>query len=430
MNILIIGSGGREHALGWKLRQSPQVRKIYFAPGNGGTHELGQNINIKATDINALLTFVKINKVDLTIVGPEDPLSMGIVDLFNKHNVAIFGPSRNAAQLESSKTWATAFMKKYAVPHPISYTFTDYKKSLNFISSHDMRQFVIKASGLALGKGVFLPSSENDAKESLKRIMIDLEFGEAGKEVLIQERLVGFEVSLMAITDGKTIKPFISAQDHKRISNNDKGANTGGMGAYAPVPFVDKKLLRQIETEILQPTVDGMNKEGIPYKGILYAGLMITKEGPKVLEYNVRFGDPETQPIMMLLKSNLLPLFLSSINGTLKSKRISFYKKVAACIVLASKGYPGVYEKGIVIKGLQKKIATNGTFVFHAGTVMNGKDIVTNGGRVLGITGVGSNMNDALKNAYSIIGKKGVYFSGMQYRTDIGKKAIINTPKV
>lgn len=426
MNILIIGSGGREHALGWKLSQSPYVKKIFFTPGNGGTSELGENIDIKTTDTKGLLQFAQTNSIDLTVVGPEDPLSMGIVDMFEKKGLAIFGPSKSASRLESSKVWACSFMKKYHIPQPAFFSFKDYKKAHAFILLHDMSQFVMKASGLALGKGVILPSSEDEAMLALKRIMVDKEFKEAGSEVVIQERLVGEEISLLALTDGTTILPFVAAQDHKRIFDEDKGPNTGGMGAYAPVPFVTKKLAHFIQKKILQPTVDGMKKEKSPYKGILYAGLMITKDGPKVLEYNVRFGDPETQPLMTLLKSDLFPLLYASSKGTLKNKKIIFHKKTALTVVLAASGYPGAYKKGEVIHGLQKKQSKD-TFIFQAGTLAKKRNnVVTNGGRVLGVTASGSTIHMAIKKAYQCIGKHGVHFRGMQYRSDIAKKATIN----
>ncbi|MBI4973468.1 phosphoribosylamine--glycine ligase [Candidatus Roizmanbacteria bacterium] len=423
MNILIIGGGGREHALGWKLKQSSRVTKLFFAPGNGGTAQLGENVNINATNIHAILSYVQKNNIQLTVVGPEDPLSLGIVDLFEKNKLTIFGPSRLAAQLETSKVWATDFMEKYKIPHPISHTFTDFKKAIVFIKSHDVSKFVVKASGLALGKGVILPQNKKEAQDALERIMLKREFGDAGKEVLFQERLTGPEVSLMTITDGKTIIPLVSAQDHKRIFDNDKGPNTGGMGAYAPVPFMTKKLLGHIQKTILQPTIDGMKKEKIPYKGVLYAGLMITSDGPKVLEYNARFGDPETQPVLALLKSELLSLLFASIQGTLKSKRIIFYKRSSVCIVLASQGYPGSYLKGVPIQGLLQKPKKDLT-IFHSGTTKKDGNIITSGGRVLAVTASGKDMNKALQKAYSAIGKKGIYFKGMQYRKDIGKKLL------
>lgn len=425
MKILIIGSGGREHAIGWKLKQSRLVDSLFFAPGNGGTSKLGTNINLKAHEIDKHLSFAVENKIDLTVVGPEEPLSLGIVDLFESKKQTIFGPSKLAAQLESSKAWSASFLKKYAIPHPISYTFTDYKKALSFINSCDPSHFVIKASGLAMGKGVVLPKTKKEAQNIIHRMMVQKEFGDAGKEVVIQEKLIGQEVSLMAIADGKVVIPFIPAQDHKRIFDEDKGLNTGGMGAYAPVSFITKKLLQQIQETILQPTIDGMRKEKIPYKGILYAGLMITDDGPKVLEYNVRFGDPETQPIMMLLKSDLLPFLISSIQGTLKSKRIIFHKQSSVCVVLASKGYPGSYVKGDTIFGINK-VYGSATQIFHAGTTEVRGVVLTNGGRVLGVTSIGKNIESTLQKVYRYIGKKGVHFKGMQYRTDIGRRANTN----
>ncbi|MDO8609750.1 MAG: phosphoribosylamine--glycine ligase [bacterium] len=422
-NILIIGSGGREHALGWKLSQSPKIGKIFFAPGNGGTRNIGENINIKAIEIDKLLDFVLKNKIDLTVVGPEDPLVIGIVDLFEKNKLLIFGPSQLAARLESSKSWAADFMTKYNIPQPLSFKFTDYKKAYLFFENHKAVDFVIKASGLALGKGVILPQSKKEALDMLKKIMIDKVFGDSGNEIVIQEKLIGQEVSIIALCDGKTIIPLLPAQDHKRIFDNDKGPNTGGMGAFAPVSFMTKKLINQIHKIILQPTIDGMKKENAPFKGILYAGLMITKNGPKVMEYNVRFGDPETQPQMMMMKSDLYSLIMDSINVKLKNKKILFNKGVSVCVVIASKGYPGAYQKGDVIHGLDKKYGKD-LFVFQAGTTYKENQIITSGGRVLGVTGFGKDVKTAIKKAYSIIGKKGVYFKGMQYRKDIAQRVL------
>lgn len=420
-SILIIGSGGREHALGWKLKQSSLVKKIYFAPGNAGTQEVGENIGIKATEIDKLLHFVQKNKIDLTLVGPEDPLAAGIVDLFEKNNLQIFGPSKLATRLESDKAWATDFMKRNKIPHPNSYCFNNYHLARSFFTFHKAKDYVIKASGLALGKGVILPNSKSEAFNVIKRIMVDKEFGDAGNEIVIQERISGPEISLMAFSDGKTITPLLSVQDHKRIYDNDKGLNTGGMGAYAPVPLMTRKFIKKIEKNILQPTIKGMKKEKCPYKGILYAGLMMTKKGPMVLEYNARFGDPETQPLMMLLKSDLLSILLSCVKGDLDKKQVVFDKKVAVCVVLASKGYPGKYEKGEIIHGL-KTMNNKDVIIFHAGTIFKDTKIVTNGGRVLGITASGNNIHIARKKAYKIIENKKVYFNNMQYRQDIGKK--------
>ena len=424
MNILIIGSGGREHALGWKIKQSPLVNDIYFAPGNGGTSALGINIDIKVTEIDKLLNFAIENKINLTVVGSEDPLSMGIVDLFKSKKMMIFGPTKKAARLESSKAWSASFMEKYHIPQPISYTFTNYNKARAFIKQNNIAEFVIKASGLAMGKGVLLPKTKNEAFKAIDNLMIKKEFGEAGTTVVIQEKLIGQEVSLISLSDGTTICPFVSAQDHKRIFNNDKGPNTGGMGTYAPVPFVTKKLLKEIQERILQPTIDGMKKEKCIFKGALFVGLMITQEGPKVLEYNVRFGDPETQSLMMILKSDLLPLLLACIKGTLKNSDIIFFNKTAMCVILASHGYPGIYKKGEMIHGLNKSYGSESQ-IFHAGTQAQEGDIITNGGRVLGVTVRGKNFTDIMKKTYSIIGHKGVHFKGMIFRTDIGKKATV-----
>lgn len=426
MKILIIGSGGREHALGWKLAQSagrrPKVKKIYFAPGNAGTNQIGENINIDCEDIDKLLNFALKNKIDLTVVGPEAPLALGIVDLFEKNNLKIFGPTKKAAQLESSKAWAIKFMEKYNIPHPRSFIFEDAKKAINFLESYQ-GEVVVKADGLAQGKGVLVPKDKKEAKEAVKKNMIEKEFGEAGNKIVIQEKLVGQEVSITAFADGKTVTLMLPAQDHKRVFDNDKGLNTGGMGAYAPVPFVSKKLLKQIEKNILQKTIDGMRKEGVPYKGVLYAGLMINKNEPKVLEFNVRFGDPEAQPIMVLMKSDLLPILFSCLRGNLKKQRVTFRRGSAVCVVLASAGYPGKYKKGEIIYGLDK-IGNSHSQIFHAGTATKNGQIITNGGRVLGVTAYGQNIKKAIKRVYEIIGKKVVYFKNMHYRKDIGEKSM------
>ncbi len=424
-NILIVGSGGREHAVGWKLKQSSKVGKIYFAPGNGGTSQLGENVNIKASDINQLLQFAISHKIDLTVVGPEDPLSLGIVDHFKHKKLMIFGPTKNAAQVETSKAWAVEFMKRNKIPQPFSYPFKDHKKALDFVRSHDPLRIVIKASGLALGKGVILPQTKKKAIDAVENMMIKKEFGDAGNEIIIQERLSGPEVSLLALTDGTTIVPLISAQDHKRIFDNDKGPNTGGMGAYAPVPFFTKQMEKEVSETILKPTITGMKKEGIPYQGVLYAGLMMTNNGPKVLEFNARFGDPETQPIMMMFKSDLFDALYACANETLGKEKITFHRGSSICVVIASKGYPGHYDKGETIHGLNTDYGKE-KIVFQAGTTTKDGHVVTNGGRVLGVTAKGKDIRSAIKEAYSIIGEKGVYFNGMQYRKDIGKKVLQN----
>lgn len=425
MKILIIGSGGREHALGWKVKQSPLVKKIFFAPGNGGTVAIGKNIDIKVHEIDKLLAFAIERKIDFTIVGPEEPLSLGIVDLFENKKQRIFGPTKLAARLESSKAWSSNFMKKYAIPQPTFYIFKNFSKAISFFEKYDPSQFVIKASGLAMGKGVLLPKTKKEAQEAIRHMMVDKEFGNAGSEIVIQEKLIGQEVSVIALSDGTTVIPFLPAQDYKRVFNNDEGPNTGGMGAYAPTPFITKELMEEIQKTILVPTIKGMKSEGCLYKGILYAGLMITKDGPKVLEFNVRFGDPETQPLMALLKSDILPLLLAGATGTLENKKMRFHHKTAVCVVLASNGYPGTYEKGQIIHGLGKKYGRK-INIFHAGTAIKEGKIFTNGGRVLGITAWGGNFKRSVKNVYSAIGKKGIFFKKMYYRSDIGAKAVIN----
>ncbi|MDO8487621.1 MAG: phosphoribosylamine--glycine ligase [Candidatus Curtissbacteria bacterium] len=416
--VLIVGAGGREHALGWKIRQSRKVSDLYFAPGNAGTGLLGKNVEIGAGEIDKLVKFAKDNKIALTMVGPEVPLEAGIVDAFEKAGLLIFGPTRKAALLETDKSWATAFMERHNIPHPKSLAIKDYKKALDYIKTRGPQKIVIKATGLAAGKGVFLPASLKEAQDALRRIMKDEEFGPS-REVLIQERLLGREVSQLAFCDGKTIVPMLPAQDHKRINDSDRGPNTGGMGAFAPVQM-DAKLKKEIYETILERTIDGMRREGHIYKGVLYAGLMITGHGPKVLEYNARFGDPETQPLMMLLASDLFGVLKSCANGTLKSNLVSFRTGAALCVVLASGGYPGEYKTGKTIGGLDINRGEN-IEVFHAGTKNENGKIVTNGGRVLGVTAFGKTMPEARRKVYSAIGTGGVYFAGMHLRHDIGK---------
>lgn len=416
--VLIVGSGGREHALGWKIGQSQQVSELYFAPGNAGTALFGKNIEIGALEIDRLVRFAKDNDIILTVVGPEVPLAAGIVDAFEEEGLLIFGPTGRAALLETDKAWATAFMQRHNIPHPKSSTIGGFGEALNYVKQQGGDKIVIKATGLAAGKGVFLPKSLREAEACLKRIMINEEFGPC-KEVLIQERITGREVSQLAFSDGKTIVPLLPVQDHKRIDDGDRGPNTGGMGAFAPAA-TNKKLREEIYETILAPTIDGMRREGRIYKGVLYAGLMITARGPKVLEYNARFGDPETQPLMMLFSSDLFAVIKSCTDGTLKAKQVSFRKGAALCVVIASSGYPGKHETGKEIGGLDVKGDWN-VEVFHAGTKnLNGK-IVSAGGRVLGVTAYGKTMSEARKKAYLAIGKRGVHFAGMHIRHDIGK---------
>lgn len=414
---MIIGGGGREHALGWRISQSPQVKKLYFAPGNAGTSLIGENVDIGVDEIEKLKNFALEKKIDLTVVGPEASLKEGIVDEVNKAGLRIFGPSKNAARLETDKAWAIKFMQRHKIPHPESLIFNNIKDAFKFAKNPKWKEYVIKASGLAAGKGVILPDSLKEAKEAIKRIMIKKEFDE-GKKIIFQERLSGKEVSLLALTDGKTVIPLISAQDHKRVFDHDKGPNTGGMGAFAPTPTMNDKLLKTVLEKILKPTIIGMQKEGNLYKGVLYAGLMITKKGPKVLEFNCRFGDPETQPLMVLFSSDLFIALKACIEGKLRNDLVTFRKGSSLCVVLSSKGYPGKYEKGKIIYGLEK--VPKNIQVFLAGTKIENGHVVTNGGRVLGITTYAKTMEKAREKVYSVIGKKQIHFIGMHYRKDIG----------
>lgn len=423
MKILIIGSGGREHALGWKLKQSPQVEKIYFAPGNPGTKDIGENVSIETTDFKRLLKFAKEKKIDLTVVGPETPLVLGIADVFRKEKLNIIGPSKKASQIEGSKTFAKEIMKKYEIPTAEYSTFNDFDDAKKYLQKAKY-PLVMKADGLSLGKGVVICKNRKEAENFLKQLMVDKIFGGSGEKIIIEECLYGQEISFMVITDGKDLLSFLPSQDHKRLSDNDRGPNTGGMGAYTPVPFVDKKLIKQIEKKIVVPTIKGMAKEGCLYEGILYPGLILTKDGPKVLEYNCRFGDPETQSLMMQLESDLLEIFLAQQKKQLKKKKLKFKKGFSVGVVLASDGYPGDYKKGEIIFGLDK-IKDENVQIFHAGTKKLNQKIVTNGGRVLAVTASGAILKETIEKTYHVIGKKGIHFKGMQYRHDIGKKGLL-----
>ena len=416
-NVLIVGSGGREHALGWKLSESKQVSGTYFAPGNGGTSE---NIPISVNNTNALADFAKKNDC-FTIVGSEEPLSLGIVDLFERNGLRIFGPSKEAAILETSKVWAKNFMKKHDIKTADFQTFEDIEKAREYVQKSS-KQLVIKADGLAAGKGVIVCSSREEALDALDRIMITKEFGDAGRSIVVEERLDGEEASFIAMTDGRKIIPLASTQDHKRIYDDDKGPNTGGMGAYSPTPLIDEKLNEVVMRDVMQRTADGMRMEGRQFKGFLYAGLMIQNGTPYVLEFNVRMGDPECQPIMMRMESDLLEYMEHCVNGNLDElEHMKWSTRAAVCVVMASKGYPGTYEKGMVITGLNR-IRTNTVCVFHAGTARKNGDIVTNGGRVLGVTALGDGIENAIKNAYNAAGM--ISWDGAYYRKDIGRRAL------
>jgi len=423
MNILVIGSGGREHALAWKLAQSAQVDTVFVAPGNAGTaSEPGvKNVAISVSDFEALANFAGNNNVGLTVVGPEAPLVDGIVDYFNVRNMPCFGPNANAAQLEGSKAFTKDFLARHNIPSAAYQTFTDQEKAIHYVEQQGT-PIVIKADGLAAGKGVIIAETLAQAKTAITDMLQGNRFGEAGHRVVIEEFLEGEEASFIVITDGTTIVPMATSQDHKRIGDADTGPNTGGMGAYSPAPVVTPAVHQRIMSEVIEPTVKGMAEEGNNYTGFLYAGLMITDAGePKVIEYNCRFGDPETQPIMMRLESDLAELCLATINNNLANTSASWSKESALGVVLAAKGYPNDYTKGHKINGLDTPLPT-GTKIFHAGTSSDNGNIVTSGGRVLCATALGNSIAQAQANAYDAI--KHVNWSGMNYRSDIGYRAI------
>lgn len=418
MKVLVIGGGGREHAILWKLAQSSKVNKLYCAPGNGGTAELAQNVAIPVNDFAALSQFVKEEEIDLTVVGPEDPLLGGIVDFFTKRGQAIFGPTSQAAQIEGSKTFAKNLMKKYGIPTAAYESFTDYEAARAYLREKGA-PIVIKADGLAAGKGVVVAETLAEAEQALTRIMQDGAFGAAGARVVIEECLRGEELTLLSFVDGETVKPMITSQDHKAVYNGDKGPNTGGMGTYAPVPQMSDRLVDRIVETIVKPAAKAMVAEGHPFKGVLYTGLMITENGPKVIEFNARFGDPETQVVLPLLENDLLDVFLATMNGTLADMDVKWKKESAVCVVMAAPGYPGDYPKGDLI---QLPAVEEGTVVFHAGTKRTEAGLVTNGGRVLGVTGFGSTLEEARNAAYRTVAN--TRFPGAHFRTDIADKAL------
>ena len=420
MKILLVGSGGREHAIAWKILQSPGVEHLWIAPGNGGTAGLGgpaENVHIAAEDIDTLAGFARAQRVDLTVVGPEVPLAMGIADAFQKLGLKVFGPSRAAAQLESSKAFAKDFMQRHGIPTARFAAFTDYASARRHLQQIDY-SVVIKASGLAAGKGVIVPESPAEAETALHTIMVERVFGSAGESVVIEERLVGPEVSLLAFCDGKTVVPMPPAQDHKRVFDGDKGPNTGGMGAFAPSPLAPPALISTLTRTVLQPAIDGLRAEGLPFIGVLYAGLMLTANGPKVLEFNCRFGDPETQVILPLLDNDLVAILEACVAGRLAETPVRWRQAAAATVVLAARGYPGHYDKGHPITGIGQAEGMDGVIVFHAGTKRIGQDVVTSGGRVLNVTAVGATLPDAVRRAYAAVDK--IHFEGMHYRRDIG----------
>ena len=418
MKVLVIGSGGREHALAWKIAQSPLVKKVFCAPGNAGTANVAENIDIPSDNVDALLQFATVTGIGLTVVGPEQPLVKGLVDSFEESGLRVFGPSQRAAEIEGSKVFCKDLMKKYGIP-TARYESFDSPDQVKLFTKED-EPVVVKASGLAAGKGVILCSNAEEARSAVQSIMQEKAFGNAGDQVVVEEFLTGQEVSLLAFTDGKTVLPLDSAQDHKAAFDGDKGPNTGGMGAYSPALVFTEELKQQVIDEIMIPTVRAMAKEGRYYRGILYAGLMLTESGPKVLEFNARFGDPETQPIMMRIKNDIVPIFEACIDGTLAKQSLQWRQEPTVCVVMAAKGYPSSYEKGKEISGLNSD-ENRQAVVFHAGTKLENGKVLTNGGRVLGVTALGSDINQAIKNAYSVVDK--INWDGIHYRKDIGNKA-------
>ncbi|MBW6519811.1 MAG: phosphoribosylamine--glycine ligase [Desulfoarculaceae bacterium] len=426
MKVLVVGSGGREHALVWKISQSARVNKIYCAPGNAGIKGLAECVDITVTDIEALLRFAKDEKIDLTIVGPESSLAAGIVDLFEQEGLRIFGPRKNAAILEGSKVFAKEFMEKYAIPTASFKIFDDLKKAKKYIDQMGA-PLVVKADGLAAGKGVIVAASVKEAKDAVELIMQDRAFGDAGNKVVIEACLQGEEASFIAFTDGKTILPLPTSQDHKAIYDGDKGPNTGGMGAYSPAPVVTEAIADYIMNKVMLPAIQGMAAEGRPLQGMLYAGLMIEGDKVNVLEFNCRFGDPEAQPLLMRLKSDVVDIFEAAIDGSLDMIEMKIDPRPTVCVVIASGGYPGRYETGKVIKGLARAARETGVQVFHAGTVRKNGRTVTAGGRVLGVTAVGKTLEKAIEQAYKAVDC--IHWTGCYSRRDIGAKALRRSEK-
>ena len=418
MKILIVGGGGREHAIAWKLAKSPKVEKMYCAPGNAGIAEVAECVNIGVMEFDKLVAFAKEHEIDLTVVAPDDPLAAGAVDAFEAAGLRAFGPRANAAILEGSKAFSKDLMKKYGIPTAAYETFNDPEKALAYLETAKM-PIVLKADGLALGKGVLICKDLEEAKAGVKTLMMDKQFGSAGDEIVIEEFMTGREVSVLSFVDGKTIKIMTSAQDHKRAKDGDQGLNTGGMGTFSPSPFYTPQVDAFCREHIYQKTVDAMKAEGREFKGIIFFGLMLTADGPKVLEYNARFGDPETQVVLPRMKNDLVDLFEACIDGTLDQINLEFEDNAAVCVVLASAGYPEHYEKGFEIRGLENFKDRDGYYVFHAGSKFDEQGrVVTNGGRVLGVTATGTNLKEARANAYKAT--EWIDFDNKYMRHDIG----------
>ncbi len=423
MKVAVIGKGGREHTLVWKIAQSKDVEKVYCLPGNAGTArtEKAENVSLGDDSFKGIADFVKEKQVDLTVVGPEDPLVDGIVDHFQKQGLNIFGPDKKAAIIEGSKIFARKLLQKYGIPSAEFKAFEDAEKAKEYLHEKGV-PIVVKADGLAAGKGVIICDTKQEAEQAIDKIMVEKAFGDAGNKLILEEKLVGEEASYLVFTDGETIKPMVSSQDHKPIYDGDKGQNTGGMGAYSPAPVVTEELEKDILETIMQAAVDAMRKDGRPYKGVLYGGLMISDGKPKVLEFNCRFGDPETQALLPRLDSDLVPILQSCIDGNLGEQEVNWSSKPACCVVMASGGYPGSYEKGKEISGLEEAAKLPDTIVFHAGTKLEDSKVLTNGGRVLGVTALGNSIKESIENAYKAVEK--ISFEKAHYRKDIGQKAL------
>jgi len=421
MKILVVGSGGREHSLVWKLAQSPRVHRLYAAPGNAGIAEQAECVPVPATDVVALATFAEKEKVELTVVGPEVPLTLGLVDEFQRRGLRAFGASRAAAQIEGSKAFAKALMLKYGIPTAAYREFSEADAALAYVRERGA-PIVVKADGLAAGKGALVCRTVADAVAAVRLIMEQRAFGEAGDRVVVEECLEGEEASFLAFTDGKTVLPLASAQDHKPIYDNDEGPNTGGMGAYSPAPVVSAALHRQIMDRVMVPTVRAMAAEGRPYRGVLYAGVMIKDGEAKVLEFNARFGDPEAQPLLLRMDSDLVPVLEAVLDGRLHEVTLQWKEDAAVCVVMASGGYPGTYQKGKAIQGLEEAAKVEGVVIFHAGTARRGAHLLTDGGRVLGVTGRGRDVREAITRTYEAVRR--ISWEGVHFRTDIGAKAL------
>ncbi len=424
--VLVVGGGGREHALVWKLAQSSRVGKLYCAPGNAGISSQAECLDIKADDIYSLREFAKYEQIDLTVVGPEVPLAKGIVDAFQKENLRVFGPEKAAARLEGSKRFAKDFMRDNGIPTAEYKVFSSYLHAEEYVRLKGA-PIVIKVDGLAAGKGVFVCSTVDEAVDALKKAMKDRIFGEAGDKVIVEECLKGEEASFMAISDGETLLPLASSQDHKRIFDRDRGPNTGGMGAYSPAPIIDDILTDEIMQTVMKPVVEGIKKSGTVFKGVLYAGLMIVDGKPMVLEFNCRFGDPEAQPILARMDYDLYELMNASVDGNLSTVNMAWKDKPAVCVVMAAEGYPGPYAKGKIIDGLDAASQMEDVTVFHAGTVYEKENVVTSGGRVLGVTALAGDMSAAIKRAYEAVSV--ISWDGVQYRKDIGARALVKVEK-